>query len=87
MSNLSPELLHQKKKLQMDIMLKESDVKKNERISMATEIALRELKHKQTQIQSEFVIKESELKKLAAEHLLMQTELIKLKHLMNNLGR
>ncbi|NTW27341.1 MAG: hypothetical protein HGA36_03385 [Candidatus Moranbacteria bacterium] len=84
---ISPELEVQKKKLQMEIMLKDSDMKRNERALMETEIALRDIKHKQIQIQTEFVVKENVLKKLTADHVQLQAELIKLKHLMNNLGR
>lgn len=84
---LSPELLAQRKKMQMEIMLKDSDLKKNERGMLEAEIALRELKHKQAQIQAEFVLKENQLKKLSADHIQIQAELIKLKHQMNSLGR
>jgi chromosome segregation ATPase len=84
---MDPQLLAQRKKLQMEIMLKDSDMKKNERELMNNEIALRDIKHKQTQLQSEFMLKENQLKKLNADHIQLQAELIKLKHQMNNLGR
>ena len=84
---LSPELLTQRKKMQMEIMLKDSDMKKNDREMMAAEIAMRELKQKQTQLQMEYILKENLLKKLKADHIQIQAELIKLKHQMNNLGR
>ncbi len=87
MSNLEPELLAQRKKMQMEIMLKESDMKRNERTLMDTEISLRDLRHKQAQLQSEFIVKESHFKKLTADHMQLQAEVIKLKHQMNNLGR
>lgn len=87
MSNLSPELEAQRKKMQMEIMLKESDVKKNERMLIDIEIGMRDLKHKQTQLQSEFMFKENQYKKIEADHLQLQAELIKLKHQMINLGR
>jgi hypothetical protein len=87
MSNFSPELGAQKKKMQMEIMLKDSDIKRNERAMIETEIALRELKHKQVQLQTEFVMKENHLKKLNADHVQLQAESIKLKHQVNNLGR
>lgn len=84
---LSPELEAQKKKMQMEIMLKDSDMKRNERAMIETEVALRELKHKQVQLQTEFAVKENQLKRMAADHVQTQAELIKLKHQMNNLGR
>ncbi|EKE20184.1 MAG: hypothetical protein ACD_8C00044G0002 [uncultured bacterium] len=84
---LDPELMHQKKKMQMDIMLKDSDLKKNEREMLAAEIAMRELKHKQAQLEMEHLAKENLWKKLSANHIQIQAELIKLKHQMNNLGR
>ena len=87
MSNLTPELEVQKKKMQMDIMLKDSDLKRNERAMIEAEVALRELKHKQAQLQSEFIVKENQLKKLSADHVQIQAELIKMKHQINNLGR
>lgn len=84
---LSPELISQKKKMQMDIMLKDSDVKKNMRARLEAEIAVRDIKHKQAQLQMDLTLKENLLKKLQAENTMMQNELIKLKHKMNNLGR
>lgn len=87
MSNLEPEQLQQRKKIQMEIMLKDSDVKKNERLMLDAEIAMRELKHKMTQLQSDFIVKEGLVKKLSAEHVQLQVELVKLKHQMNNIGR
>lgn len=84
---MDPELLTQKKKMQMEIMLKDSDVKKNERATLEVEVAIRDLKHKQAQLQTEFLLKENLLKKLKGEHLQIQAELIKLKHQINSLGR
>ncbi|EKD58900.1 MAG: hypothetical protein ACD_56C00034G0002 [uncultured bacterium] len=84
---LSPELMSQKKKMQMDIMLKDSDVKKNMRARLEAEIAVRDIKHNQAQLQMDLTLKENLLKKLQAENTMMQNELIKLKHQMNNLGR
>lgn len=87
MSNLSPELEEQKKKMQMEIMLKDSDLKKNERILLETEVTMREIKHKQIQLQTEFVVKENQFRRLTADHTQLQAEIIKLKHQINNLGR
>ncbi len=73
--------------MQMDIMLKDSDVKKNMRARLEAEIAVRDIKHNQAQLQMDLTLKENLLKKLQAENTMMQNELIKLKHQMNNLGR
>lgn len=82
-----PQLMVQKKKLQMEIMLKDSDMKKNEREMLAAEIEVRELTRKQAQLQTELILKENLQKKLASNHVQLQAELIKLKHQMNSLGR
>ncbi|MDD5464260.1 MAG: hypothetical protein PHP62_03865 [Candidatus Moranbacteria bacterium] len=84
---MDPELLAQRKKLQMAIMLKDSDIKRSERAMLDVDVVLRELKHKQSQLQTETLLKENQLKKLTADHQQMQLEIIKLKHQMNNLGR
>lgn len=84
---MDPELLAQRKKMQMEIMLKDSDVKKNAREIMQAEIAIREIKQKQNQLQVELVSKENLMKKLMATKMQIQNELIKMKHQMNNLGR
>lgn len=84
---MDPGLLAQKKKFQMEIMLKDSDMKKNERAMVEAEVVLRELKHKQAQLQADFIVKENLMKRLSGEHIQIQAELIKLKHQMNSLGR
>ena len=84
---LPPELLAQRKKLQMEIMLKDSDAKRIVREKLMNEIAIRDLKHKQSQLQMDLILKENALKKLDGENMQIQNELIKLKHQVNNLGR
>lgn len=83
---MDAELLAKRKKMQMEIMLKESDMKRNERLKAELEIAIRDMKHKELQLQTEEDSKESMLKKVEAEISQMQNELIKLKHKMNTLG-
>ena len=85
--NDDPMLSHERKKLQMEVLLKDSDVKKNIRLKIEVETALRDLKHKSNLIQSEIFSKESLLKKLEAEGMQLQNELIKLKHQSTSLGR
>ena len=80
-------LLAQKKKLQMEAMLKQTDVKKIEHSLIEVELAMREIKHKQERLQQEFTAKENEYKKMTANHTQMQAELIKFKHQINTLGR
>ena len=87
MSEMDPEILAERKKMQMEIMLKDSDMKKNERNKLAVEVLIRELKYKLTQIQSEILSKEAEMKKIQGDQMQFGNELIKLKHQMNNLGR
>lgn len=87
MNDRDPELILQKKKMQMEIMLKDSDLKKNERAIVEIEIILHELKHKQSQLQAEFIVRENQSKKINADHVQIQAELVKLKHQMNSLGR
>ena len=87
MKELDPELLAQKKKLQIEVMLKDSDAKKIMRAKLLAEVSIRELKHKLAQIQQEMILKENELKKCDAGSMQLQNELIKLKHKINNLGR
>ncbi len=90
MNNLNDKdfaLIAQKKRLQMESMLKQSDVKKIEHSLIEVELAMRELKHKQERLQQEFTAKENEYKKMTAAHVQMQAELIKFKHQINTLGR
>lgn len=84
---LSPELLSQRKKMQMEIMLKDSDIKKIARAKLSAEIEVRDIKRKQSQLQMDLAVKENMIKKMDAQNMQLQNELIKLKHQMNNLGR
>ena len=87
MQNQDPQILADRKKIQLEILLKDSDLKKNMRSKIDVETALRDLKHKESLIQMEIISKESQLKKIEAEFMQLQNELIKLKHQMNSLGR
>lgn len=80
---LDPQLQAQKKKMQMEILFKESDLKKNERLKVELEVVIRDLKHKESQLQAEMILKESQLKKAEEAHMQLQNEIIKLKHQMN----
>ena len=87
MNNQDPAISDQRKKMQLEVLLKDSDVKKNMRSRIEIETALRDLKYKDNLIQAEIVSKENLLKKIEAEYMQLQNELIKLKHQMNSLGR
>lgn len=83
---MDPQTQAQKRKMQTDIMFKEADLKKNERLKVEMEISIRDLKRKEAQIQAEMVQKESQLKKVEEINMQLQNEIIKLKHQMNTLG-
>lgn len=83
---MDPALLAQKKKMQIEIVLKDSDVRKVEREILQMEVEIRDIKHKQAQLQTDLIVKENAYKKLAAARMQMQNELIKLKHQMNFIG-
>jgi hypothetical protein len=87
MQNQDPQFLADRKKLQLEILLKDSDIKKNARAKIEIETALRDLKHKANLLQAEILSKEGQLKKFQADGVLLGNELIKLKHQMNSLGR
>jgi chromosome segregation ATPase len=87
MQDQDPQIKDERKKMQLEVLLKDSDVKKNMRSRIEIETALRDLKHKDNLIQAEIASKENLLKKIEAEYMQLQNELIKLKHQMNSLGR
>jgi uncharacterized protein YlxW (UPF0749 family) len=77
----------ERRKMQMEILMKDSDIKKNERTKIEIETALRDLKHKTNLLQAEIIAKENQLKKFQADGIQLQNEIIKLKHQMTSLGR
>lgn len=79
-------MLAQKKKMQMEILLKESDVKKFERVKVDLEIGLRDIKHKELQLQADKALKESRLKKTEEDIFQIRNEIMKMKRQMNMLG-
>jgi|GEM_PF-4858826 len=81
-----PALERQTARLRMEIMLKQSDIKKNDRALLEAEIYLRDIKHKQAQLQTDFLQKENKFEQLTKDHVQMQAELIKLTHQLNGLG-
>ena len=86
MNNQDPQISSDRKKIQLEIILKDSDLKKNMRSRVDIETTLRDLKHKDSLIQMEIISKESQLKKIEAEFMQLQNELIKLKHQMSALS-
>ena len=83
---MNPEISAQKKKMQMEILLKESDVKKFVRVKDELEIALRDIKQKEAQLQADKASKESRLKRTEEDITQLRNEIIKLKRQMNMLG-
>lgn len=81
-----PQIKAEKKKMQIEILLKDSDLKKNMRSKIEVETALRDLKRKESLLQMEILSKEGQLKKIEAETIQFQNELIKLKHKQTSLG-
>ncbi|HOW60338.1 MAG TPA: hypothetical protein P5548_02695 [Candidatus Moranbacteria bacterium] len=86
MQNQDPQVAAERKKMQLEIILKESDLKKNMRSKIDVETTLHDLKRKSVSIQMEINSKENELKKFEAEFIQLQNELIKLKHKMSALS-
>jgi len=86
MQNQDPQIAADRKKIQLEILLKDSDLKKNMRSRVDIETTLRDLRHKDSLIQMEIISKESQLKKIEAEFMQLQNELIKLKHQMSALS-
>ncbi len=84
---LEPEALAQKKKMQMEMILEESDVKRAQRNKLVLEAEIRELKSKKQQAEMELTLKEGKLKRTNEEIVAMQNELIKLKHKIISVGR
>ena len=87
MDNQDPQVKADKKKLQMEILMKESDIKKNERAKIDTEVILRDLKHKEALIQADILSYNKKMEKIQADETQMQNEIIKIKHQFNSLGR
>ena len=83
---LEPEALAQKKKMQMEMILKESDVKRAERNKLILEAEIRTLKSKKQQTEMELTLKESKLKRTNEDIVVMQNELIKFRRKLNSPG-
>lgn len=75
-----PQINAEKHRLQMELVLTDSDIKKNMRRKMELEVDIRELKRKQFQMTVDLASKESFLKKVDAELMMLQNEVIKGKH-------
>lgn len=72
-----------KHRLQMEIVMKESDYKKEEHKKVEMEIEIRKLKQKQQQIVMEIATKERDMGKLHGEQLMRFAEIKKLKNELN----
>lgn len=80
-----PQIEAEKHRLQMEMLLKDADIKKNERLKMALDIELRQLKLKRQQIESDINSKETLFKKIEADLMVLNNEMIKAKHKMGTL--
>ncbi|MEI7621448.1 MAG: hypothetical protein WCJ51_02855 [Candidatus Moraniibacteriota bacterium] len=85
MRDMDPEILRKRKKLQVELVLKDSDAKKAEREKILLEVEIRGLKNKQQQLTVEMATKEVKLKKTQQDLLAIQNELVKMKHQLNSL--
>ncbi|HEX8974001.1 MAG TPA: hypothetical protein VF817_00765 [Patescibacteria group bacterium] len=75
-----PQIEAEKHRLQMEMILKDSDVKKNIRLRSELEVEIRVIKTKMQQLTADLASKESHLHKVEAELMQLQNEIIKLKH-------
>ena len=87
MQDQDPQIKAERKKMQLEMLLKDSDVKKNMRSKIEVQTTLRDLRHKESLIHMDILSKESLLKRLEAEAVVLQNELIRIKHKMNSLGQ
>lgn len=85
MKNSDPQTEAKRHRLQMDIMIKDSDFKKNERKKIDLDVAIRDLKRKRNQIDVEIQQKEIELKKLTMTQVQLFNETKKLKATLNQM--
>jgi len=72
-----------KHRIQMEIVMKDGDYKKNERKKMEVEIEIRQLKQKRVQLDSEIMAKERDLNGLHGNQLVLLGEIKKLKNELN----
>ena len=86
MKSNDPQIEAEKHRLQMEMLLKDGDLKKNLRKKMELEVEIRQLKVKRNQIESEYALAESQLKRIEMELIGIQNELIKFKHKMLTLN-
>ena len=70
-------------RIQMEMVMKDGDYKKNERKKMEVEIEIRQLKQKRVQLDSEIMAKERDLNGLHGNQLVLLGEIKKLKNELN----
>ncbi|MEI7891007.1 MAG: hypothetical protein WCI36_03470 [bacterium] len=73
-----------KRHMQNELILKDSDNRKNERDMQTAELGIKDVKHKILQLQNDLVVKELAMKKLGEKKIQLQAEMIKLKHQIAN---
>lgn len=85
MHSNDPQIEAERHRLQMEILMKDADIKKNMRLKLSLDIELRQLKLKKAQIESDIISKESLYKKTEAMLAVLENEMIKAKHHMGTL--
>jgi len=83
MQEIDPQKLSERKRLQIEIVLKESELKKYEREKLLLEVETRTLKSKLAQTEMEITQKQIKAKRNQDQLMILQNEIIKLKHKMN----
>ena len=81
----NPEIEAKKKHIKMEMMLKDSDFKKNVRILTDFEAQMRMLKKKKAMVEVELAKIEADVKKIQGMQLMLQTEMKRLKNNLNTL--
>lgn len=85
MPNPDSPAVAKKRKLQMEVFIKEADFKKGEQKRARLEAEVRELRRKKAQFEAEILQRERELKKHEAEQIAFFNEIKKMKKAINDL--
>jgi hypothetical protein len=85
MQNEDPAIESKKRRIKMEMILKDSDLKKCLRNMVDLEVQLRDLKRKKIQIETEIAAADLHYKKCQTDQVVMQNELKRLKNSLNYL--
>lgn len=81
----NPEIEAKKKRIKMEMMLKDSDFKKNVRMLTNLEAQARMLKRKKAMVEVELAKIEADTKKIQGAQFMLQAEMKRLKNQLNTL--